>query len=158
IAMTSQFDGVAIEDGDRALDILRHRPLSTAEEIDVDLARHARALQTGDYGLALAITNELGARQPGTHPQLRLRVLDALYSPGDRTAALSAATELERAVLVKPLSVPDSAVRLADLCVLGQWRLSLRDTAGAREAIRMLRREGVLRFPVPVGANPATCA
>jgi hypothetical protein len=156
--MTTQFDGVSVSDGDDALDILRRRPLSGAEEMDVVLARHSRALNSGDFGLALAITNELGARQPALHPQLRLRVLDALYSNGDRTAALAAATELEQRIAHKPLTMPDSAVRLADVCVVGQWQLSLHDTTGARDALRVLRSARALRFGVPVGANPAACA
>ncbi|MEO7084092.1 MAG: BTAD domain-containing putative transcriptional regulator, partial [Gemmatimonadaceae bacterium] len=159
IAMTSQFDGVSVTDGDHALDILRHRTLSDAEETDVILARHSRALNAGEYGLALAISNDLAAKQPALHPHLRLRVLDALYSKGDPTAALAAAVELERQINA-PLAptMADSAVRLADVCVVGQWRLSLHDTAGARETVAKLRSGGGPRFPVPVGANPNTCA
>jgi DNA-binding SARP family transcriptional activator/TolB-like protein len=159
IAMTSQFDGVSVADGDRALEILRHRPLSDPEETDVTLARHSRALSSGDYGLALAISNDLATQQPALHPHLRLRVLDALYDKGDATAALTAAMELEHRLAAPPgQTLADSAVRLADACVIGQWRLSLHDTAGAREAVSMLRAGGAPRFPVPVGANPTTCA
>ncbi|MDB4877728.1 MAG: transcriptional activator protein [Gemmatimonadetes bacterium] len=159
IAMTSQFDGVSIDDGDRALEILRRRQLSDAEEVDVALARHSRALNSGDFASALAITSDVGARQPALHPQLRLRVLDALYSNGDYSAALAAAAQLERFVDgATPGARADSAVRLADACVVGQWRLSVRDTSGARAALRVLRTGGVLRFTVPVGANPSACA
>ncbi|MEP6494177.1 MAG: BTAD domain-containing putative transcriptional regulator [bacterium] len=159
IAMTSQFDGVAVEDGDRALEILRRRSLSDAEETDVALARHSRALNSAQFASALAITEDLGARQPALHPQLRLRVLDALYSRGDHAAAEAASARLEVLVVHNPAAtMPDSAVRLADLCVLGQWRLSQRDTAGTRAAVRELRRGGAPRFSVPVGANPTACA
>jgi tetratricopeptide (TPR) repeat protein len=48
IAMTSQFDGVSMMDGDRAIDILRRRHLSESEQIDLALARHSRALNSGD--------------------------------------------------------------------------------------------------------------
>ena len=56
-------------------------------------------------------------------------------------------------------SVADSAVRLADVCVVGQWRLAMRDTCAARVTrsaccARVERRA----FPVPVGASPTTCA
>jgi DNA-binding SARP family transcriptional activator len=159
IAMTSQFDGVSVDDGDRALEILRRRPLSDAEEIDIALARHSRALNSAQFAMALTVTEDLGARQPALHPQLRLRVLDALYSRGDRNAASAAAKHLERLVGESvQATVPDSAVRLADLCVLGQWRLAEHDTSAARTAVRELRSGGAPRFPVPVGANPATCA
>ena len=158
IAMTSQFDGVAVNDGDRALSILARRALTDAEQVDVALARHSRALNAGDYAAALAATNELGASQPALHPQHRLRVLDALYSHGDRAAANASAAELERFSARVPTTVADSAVRLADLCVLGQWRLARADTSRARSAIEALRTGGVARFPVPVGANSVACS
>jgi hypothetical protein len=57
-----------------------------------------------------------------------------------------------------PMSVADSAVRLADMCVVGQWRLSNGDTTGTRALLKPLRESGVPSFPVPVAANPMTCA
>jgi DNA-binding SARP family transcriptional activator/TolB-like protein len=159
IAETSQFDGVSVGDGDRALAILRRRALSDAEQVDVALARHSRALNSGDYTAALAVTTDLGTYQPALHPHLRLRVLDALYSHGVGTAAAAAAATLDRLVeRGTPQSVADTAVRLADLCVLGQWRLARGDTTGARAVLRPLRTSGAPRFPVPVGANPMSCA
>ena len=162
IAMTSQFDGVSIDDGDRALSILRGRRLTEAEALDVALAYHSRALNADDSGAALAITARVGAAQPSTHPQLRLRVLDALYSKGDRSAAIAAIGALEQSVGAgRRVTSADSAVRLADRCVLGQWWLAMHDTVAARRAERALRAaEGAtpLRFTVPVGSNPSTCA
>ena len=159
IAMTGQFDGVAIDDGDRALEILRHRATSHAERADVALARHSRALNRGEFAEALRIADELGTYEPGFHPDLRLRVLDALYAGTDRTAAATAAAALERLV-AGPLAptVADSAVRLSDLCVLGQWRQANSDAAGGRAAVAVLRSGNVPAFPVPVGANPRACA
>lgn len=55
-------------------------------------------------------------------------------------------------------SVADSAVRLADACVVGQWRLKMGDVRGARDALAMLRAGGTVAFPVPVGASPNACA
>jgi len=159
IAMTGQFDGVAVEDGDRALDILRHRAVNRAERIDVALARHSRALNRGEFAEALKVVDELGTYEPGSHPDLRLRVLDALYAGSDRTAAATSAAALERLVAspVAP-TVADSAVRLSDLCVLGQWRQANGDASGARAAVTALREGNVPAFPVPVGANPRACA
>jgi tetratricopeptide (TPR) repeat protein len=158
IAMTSQADGVSIDDGDRALAILRRRPLSDAEEIDLALANHSRALNSADLARAFAITEELGRRQPGLHPQLRLRVLDGLYANAEHAGAAAAAARLEALAAGAPQTLADSAVRLADLCVLGQWRLASHDTAGARAAVRALRAGVVARFPVPVGGSPMMCA
>ena len=162
IAMTSQFDGASIDDGDRAVEILRRRALSDAERIDVELARHSRALNSDDYATALARTSSVGAAQPALHPELRLRILDALYSNGDRGAATAAAEQLSAMVRTsRPATASDSALRLADVCVLGQWRLATRDTTAVRRTVRTLRGSNSTtppRVPVPVGANPATCA
>ena len=101
----------------------------------------------------------MGKRQPALHPQLRLRVLDALYSSVDRAPADSAAARLEALLATTtPLTRADSAVRLADVCVVAQWRLAAHDTAAARAAVRALRAGGASGFPVSVGANPASCA
>jgi hypothetical protein len=159
IAMTAQFDGVSVVDGDRALAILGRRALTDAELVDVALARHSRALNGGNYKEALEITSELARYQPALHPQLRLRVLDALYSRGDESAAQLAAADLTRSLeRHTPATVADSAVRLADLCVVGQWRLASGDTSGTRAVLRPLRESGAPSFPVPVAANPLTCA
>jgi len=162
IAMTSQFDGVSVDDGDRALSILRGRRLTDPEALDIALAYHSRALNSDDPGAALTITGRVGSAQPSTHPQLRLRVLDALYARGNRDAAIAAIGALEQSVDGGGrLTSADSAVRLADQCVLGQWRLAMHDTVAARRAERALRATDgstPLRFNVPVGSNPSTCA
>lgn len=159
IAMTAQFDGVSVADGDRALAILGRRALTDVELVDVALARHSRALNAADYATALAITNDLARYRPALHPQLRMRVLDALYSKGNRAAAQSAAADLARLTARRaPASAADTAVRLADLCVLGQWRLSLGDTGGVRSLIGPLRAARAPRIPVALAANPLTCA
>ena len=86
-------------------------------------------------------------------------MLDALYSTGDRGAAQSSAARLESLqATTTPVTHADSAVRLADVCVMGQWRLYKGDTTAARAAVRELRAAGVSRFPVPVGAAPTSCA
>jgi hypothetical protein len=159
IAMTGQFDGGAADDGDRALEILGGRAMTHAERTDVALARHSRALNRGDFAEALKIADELGRDEPGFHPDLRLRVLDALYAGTDRAAAATSAAALERLVAA-PIAptVADSAVWLSDLCVLGQWRQANGDAAGARAAVIALRTGNVPAFPVPVGANPHACA
>ena len=159
IAMTGQVDGVGLADADRAVEILRKRAASDADQIDAALARHSRALNRGDTAAALAITNELAVIDPGTHPHYRLRVLDALYGGGSQTAATKAVAALEDLAGSKTTGMSaDHAVRAADLCVIAQWKLSARDTTGARAAVRTLRSATMPAFPVPLGANPAVCA
>jgi DNA-binding SARP family transcriptional activator/TolB-like protein len=159
VAMAAQFEGVGVGDGDRAIDILRRRAITDGERVDVALARHSRALNRGDRATAVAITHDLESFPPGLHPGLRLRVLDALYSGEAPSAAHDAAEALsERLRSPRTASVADSAVRLADACVLGQWRLKMGDVRGARDALSMLRAGGTPAFPVPVGASPTACA
>jgi len=159
IAMTGQVDGIGLADGDRAIDILRRRAVSDAEQIDAALARHSRALNRGDTTTALAVTNEIGTLEPGTHPHYRLRVLDAVYGGGSQAAATRAVAELEGLVSGKSSGMSaDNAVRAADLCVIAQWKLNARDTTGARATVRALRASGTPTFPIPIGANPALCA
>ncbi len=159
IAMTAQFDGVSVGDGDRAIEILARRAITDGERVDVALARHSRALNRGDRATANAIAHELESFPPGLHPGLRLRVLDALYS-GDVPASARREAEALSEHLREPrmASVADSAVRLADACVVGQWRLKMGDVRGARDALALLRAGGTAAFPVPVGASPNACA
>jgi DNA-binding SARP family transcriptional activator len=159
IAMTSQSDGIDVADGDRAIEILARRAITDGERVDVALARHSRALNRGDRAAANAIALDLESFPPGLHPGLRLRVLDALYS-GDVPASARREADALSEHLRGPstASVADSAVRLADACVLGQWRLKTGDVRGARDALGMLRAGGTPAFPVPVGASPSTCA
>ncbi len=159
IAMASQFDGISVGDGDRAIEILARRAVTDGERVDVALARHSRALNRGDRATANAIAHDLESFPPGLHPGLRLRVLDALYS-GDVPASARREAEALSEHLREPrmASVADSAVRLADACVLGQWRLKTGDVRGARDALAMLRAGGTAAFPVPVGASPNACA
>ncbi len=159
IAMAAQFDGVGVGDGDRAIEILRRRAVTDGERVDVALARHSRALNRGDRATAVAIARDLESFPPGLHPGLRLRVLDALYSGEDPSAARAAADALsERLRAPRSPSVADSAVRLADACVLGQWRLKTGDVRGARDALALLHAGAPPAFPVPVGANPNACS
>ena len=90
IAMTSQFDGASIDDGDRARRDSSTSPLSDAERIDVELARAQPRVEQRRLRDGVGADRECGrAAQPALHPELRLRVLDALYSNGDRAAATS---------------------------------------------------------------------
>ena len=147
IAMASQFDGISVGDGDRAIEILARRAVTDGERVDVALARHSRALNRGDRVTANAIAHDLESFPPGLHAGLRLRVLDALYS-GDIPASARREAEALSEHLREPrmASVADSAVRLADACVVGQWRLKMGDVRGARDALGMLRTGGTPAF------------
>jgi DNA-binding SARP family transcriptional activator len=160
MAQASQFDGFGIADGVQALEILASRATRRADRVDLLLAQHSLAVQQGRPRAALEVTSRLGALQFDSHAHLRLRVLDALYAEGDSAAAAGAARELALLTTGGLGAVAfTSDTRLADLCVLSQWRVSGGDTTGAGTAIDALRRAGAtLRNLPPVSATPAACA
>jgi DNA-binding SARP family transcriptional activator len=161
MAMASQFDGMGLADGARALEILGAVPATRAPyRVDLVLAQHSMAVQQGRPRAALDATTRLGALQLGSHAHLRLRMLDALYGEGDRAAATAAAQELGTLAgggLAAGAFTSDT--QLADLCVLSIWRISGGDTTGVETAIEALRRAGTtIRHLPPVSAQPAACA
>jgi DNA-binding SARP family transcriptional activator/TolB-like protein len=160
MAQASQFDGIGIADGANALAILGARAVRGADRLNLLLAQHSLAVQQGRPQAALDVTARLGALQLDSHAHLRLRVLDALYAEGDNAAAAGAAREL--GLLTSgglAAAAFTSDTRLADLCVLSQWRVSSGDTTGMEIAINALRRAGTaIRQLPPVSAAPAACA
>jgi len=159
MAMAALNDSVGVEDGNRASRIRDARTRRAGAEIDALLERHAFALNEGRPALALAITGQIEERQPGSRTHLRLRVLDALYSNGDRAAGEAAAKALGRvADGARPRDADAYALQLADLCVVEQWRIARGTTSSARRAIARLRAAALPRTPVPVSANQLTCA
>jgi tetratricopeptide (TPR) repeat protein len=160
MAMASQFDGFGLADGARALEILAALATRRADRLDPLLAQHSMAVQQGRPQAALDVTTRLAALRLGSHAHLRLRVLDALYAEGDSAAAAGAVRELGMLTsggLAARAFTLDT--RLADLCVLSQWRISRGDTTGVEIAIDALRRAGAtIRHLPPVSADPAVCA
>lgn len=131
IALVSQHDGIAPDDGAAALDELRERAARLTQRQDVVLGAHSLALLRGDLEEALRLTSELDDGQPGSHSAARARVLDALYGGGDSAAAVSALARLDRSA--------GRAPRVDDACVAGQWHAWHGDTRQARSALRALR-------------------
>ena len=160
MAMASQFDGFGLADGAQAMELLGARTTRAVDRVDALLARHSLAVQQGRPQAALDVTARVAALRLGSHAHLRLRVLDALYAEGDSAAAAGAARELE---MLTSSGLATGAftfdTRLADLCVLSQWRISGGDTTGLKSAIDVLRRAGAtIRHLPPVSAAPAACA
>lgn len=165
IALASQHDGVALDDGARALHLLSARAVLGPEQLDALLAEHALALARGRPILALDVTEHLKDAQPGSRAHLRLRVLDALYADGDGAAAVLAARALSATADAPARREPAArALQLADACVLAQWRAApwsperAIDPAPVRRAIAALRADALPRVAVPVGAAPRACA
>ena len=98
--------------------------------------------------------------QPASRAHLRLALLDALYGDGESTAASAAAAELRRLGGGRATTAPTQrAVQLADLCVLAQWQLARRDTAGVQATVAALRdARSVTALPPLLGTSPLACA
>jgi DNA-binding SARP family transcriptional activator len=169
IAMASQQEGIALDDGARALRFLASKAALGAEQLDVLLAQHSLALNQGRGTLALEVTEQIQDAQPGSRSHLRMRVLDVLYGDGDLAAAVRAADELARVGdYPLPPSPAQRAVIFADVCVLAQWRAApWREGAPARaransrwirKAITLMRSAPAPSVAVPVGASLPACA
>lgn len=166
IAQESQFDVVGLDDGRRALDILRSRPARPSERLEQAEALHSLAVLQGRVVDARATAARLRELQPGSHAGLRLEILDALYGDGDAGYASSAVGRLASEESVHAANTPGSGVRAADICVLGQWRAAHGDSSGTRRDLMLLQAATVERRPsgdataasLIAATPPATCA
>ena len=163
IAMAAQFDAVGLEDGARAIRVLRlARSPRATDRLDALLADHSLALNAGHPVRALDVTEQLQDAEPGWRAHLRLQILDAIHAEGahdDAGVAEEAAEELS--ILVDRGRETDpaaEAIRLADACVVAQWRLARGELRGIPQLLHMLRAAGTPRVPVPIGANSIACA
>jgi hypothetical protein len=154
VAMASQFDVVALDDGARALRLLRThaRPRPSP---DLALAEHSMALNQGRVREAEEATTRL-ASAGADRPELRLRVLDAIYGDADPAAARSAAEALVEIHRASGERRP-GAYRAADLCVIAQWELNVGNADAAARLAQDLRAEEYAPGAT-VWASPRACA
>lgn len=152
IAAASQFDGVRLEDGARAVEILLQRASSYEQAFDILLAQHALALNRGSAQEALQASARLQRLSPATRAHLRLRVLDAVYGNGDQLAARSAAEELVGGL--RRISPPASAA--SDACALAQWQLATGNAPGALVSLESIVETPAR--PAPVSTPTQVCA
>lgn len=154
VAMASQFDVIALDDGARALRLLRNdrqgRPTP-----DLALAEHSLALNQGRVRDAQEATSRL-ASAGADRPELRLRILDAIYGDADSATAREAAAtlaDIQRAAG----DGRRGSYRAADLCVIAQWELNVGNAVGAERMSRELRAEEFAPGAA-VWASPRACA
>ncbi len=152
IALASQYSIAPLNDGQRALQLLRARAGNLQGAFEVLIAQHSVELNLGHPETALEITRRMQRLSPATRAHLRLQVLDALYDTGDSTTAALAAQQLAHAHANNLPGAP------ADACVLAQWMLARGDTARARALLDQLRADGNRYTPVFVGVHPVVCA
>ena len=159
IATISQFEGIAFDDGARAIAVLQSSVGTDVDRADLLLAQHSMSLNRGRIDDALESTSRLRRLQPGSDAWLRLRVLDVLYADGDAAAGMDAARALVERTSATPVSVPTSWDGwMANACVVGQWRLARDDTTGVRAFVELLRARRTTDPSTRVNATPHACA
>lgn len=153
IVRASQFDGIGVDDGAEASQLLLDRVGSEHDRRDALMAAHSLATNRGRPRAAQALGDRMRAIGTDVHAPLRLRILDALYGQADTAVAMAAGAELASAV-ASTVVTENVTTAPADACVLAQWRLARRDTTGVPEAIASLRAT-----TAPDAAGPAAgCA
>ncbi|MHB1168428.1 MAG: protein kinase domain-containing protein [Longimicrobiales bacterium] len=122
ISIVALDDGVDVDFGEAAANERLERVATVNDRFFTYLALHAYALNRGHPAAALTWTARLREGQPDRDYYLRLRVLDALYADGDRTAAAEAAALLA-AISSEELRSERDERRRMNRCVLAQWQI-----------------------------------
>ena len=159
IAHVSQFDGIALEDAERAIELLPSRAETREEHEDALNAARVFAFNQGRPEAASRAAAALRGYDPPANPHrsLQYSVLDALYWSGDTAAAASAVGKLATSDEVRPARPASArAFQLCDMCVTELWKLGRGDTRTLERAIVQLRAgtsEANLAYPVQLCAG-----
>ena len=137
----SQLDGVGLEDGAHAAEVLWTRSGEWNSSRWRYTKRREIALNRGRPAEALAITKRRIAEQPLRPRDHLSEVVDALYWDADTVLAAQAMTEVADSV-DRHLQVPvdPGDFLYFDVCALGLWRIAHQSTATAAPLIADLRR------------------
>jgi DNA-binding SARP family transcriptional activator len=125
IALSSQYNGIALDDAERVLSTLVARAARGADRVEVSLARHALALNRGDLSDVAAAIDALPDQHLGSTLGLRLAVLDFLYADGDSVQATTAASSLDARLSSQEreaIAGRSEAALTRDACVVAQWQ------------------------------------
>ncbi len=108
---------------------------------------------------ALGTGEESRPVEPVPRADLRLLVLDALYSVGDSSAAEQAVRQLAH-YADAPLAsgVAERSSQYYDLCTVALWRVAHRELRGVGRAIAQLRSAELPQDSTFTVAGSATCA
>jgi eukaryotic-like serine/threonine-protein kinase len=155
IGQLGQYDGVALEDAERAQGEWLRRESRTGYRIAVLAEVGALALNRGRPSEALRIRQEMGEAMSGSNGPAMDRILDALHWDGDSTAGAAAARELSAVADAPPVDAMEGAM---SSCVLEQWRLAHGQLANARRIITQLRSGTEFRDHTGVVALSHGCA
>jgi serine/threonine-protein kinase len=142
IAQVALYDGIALEDADRAVALILGKSQTRTEQAIALLRARVFGL---NRGRPETVASHIAALQsylpPGMlHVRLYFRVLDALYWDGDAAAASRAVSELAVVAQARPARAgPDRASQLLDICVTELWRLKRGDARTVERAVSQLR-------------------
>jgi tetratricopeptide (TPR) repeat protein len=132
----SQYDGVALEDAERAQAEWLRRESRIDYRIAILFEARALALNRGRPAEALRVEQEAREAMGESNLPVMWRILDALHWDGDSTAGAAAARELGAIADALPR---DATKRREYSCVLEQWRLAHEQLGTARRTISHLR-------------------
>jgi serine/threonine-protein kinase len=142
IAQVALYDGIALQDADRAEALILGKSQTRTEQAIALLIARMFGLNRGRPETVASHTAALQSYLPPNmqHVPLYFRVLDALYWDGDTAAASRAVSELAVVAQAPPArSGPDRASQLLDICVTELWRLKRGDARTAERAVSQLR-------------------
>jgi len=149
IGQLSQYDGVALEDAERATAVALKGESRFRYRLAVLAEVAALALNRGRAAAALQVRQEQQTLLRGQSNQpLIWQIWDALYWDGDTAAAAMAARELEEITVRLPA---DTYKRHLYSCSLEQWHLAHRQLTTVRRSIAEMRRAEVTPNYKPSG-------
>ena len=141
IVQNALFDGIALEDANRAMGLIVSKSQTSTQQGIALLRTRVFDLNRGRPE-AVSRAAALGSYWPANVPHLSLyfRVLDALYWSGDTAAASVAVNKLTASAEAPPARPgADRASQLLDLCVTELWKMKRGDTRTTERAILRLR-------------------
>jgi serine/threonine-protein kinase len=149
IGQLSQYDGVALEDAQRATALLLKGESRSRYRLAVLAEVAALALNRGRPAAALQVRQEQQTLLRGrSNIALVLQIMDALYWEGDTTAGAVAARKLGEITARLPT---DTYKRHLYSCALEQWRLVHGQLATVRRSIAEMRSPEVAADYKPSG-------
>jgi serine/threonine-protein kinase len=153
IAQIGQYDGIALEDVERAMELSPSKAQTSDDRQAALFMARVLALNRGRPEAASRATETLQSydAQATPHRSLYYRVFDALYWSGDTAAAVVAVRKLAESAEAPPAQpAPARASQLLDVCVTELWRLARGETRMAERAIEQLREgAGVAALAYP---------
>jgi TolB-like protein len=135
IAGTAQLDGVAMEDGARAIAVLRSQPRNQAEVFRISVLARQFFLNRGQLKSAAATR----AEQPrGIPVDALFQVIEALFWDGDSVAAAAAVAQRAAAAAAPPTGSYSDNSPAVDQCTIGLWHIAHGEMTSVAEAIKRI--------------------